>query len=294
LLSEQGMTPRTRAGRLAIVAALGVAFVSLYVRDFMELGRVWLRDDNYSHGVLVVPVIAYLVWSRRARLATLELAPSNVGLLVILASLAALLVGTAGVEFFLMRTSAVGVLAGTIVFVAGWRWLRALLFPLSLTALIIPVPPVLFYQAAFPLQLLATKFGVGALELLQIPVYREGNIITLTHTTLEVTEACSGIRSLVSLFSLAVLYGYFKDGRPAAVVTIAVSSIPIAILANGFRIAGTGIAAHAIDPVVATGFFHSFSGWAVFMTSFVMLMLVAKLVAPRPAILTTQPESLPA
>jgi exosortase len=285
------MTSGTRLRGYAAVAALGAAFAGLYVHDFIELGRIWLRDDNYSHGILVLPVMAYLVWSRRAQLSALELAPSNLGLLIVLPSLAALLIGTAGVEFFLMRTSAVGVVTGTIVFVAGWRWLRALLFPLSLTALIIPIPPVLFYQAAFPLQLLATKFGVGALELFQIPVYREGNIITLTHTTLEVTEACSGIRSLVSLFSLAVLYGYFKDGRPAAVTAIALSSIPIAILANGFRIAGTGIAAHAIDPVVATGFFHSFSGWAVFMTSFVMLMLVAKLVAPRPAIATAQPES---
>ena len=112
-----------------------------------------------------------------------------------------------------MRVSAIGVIAGVVLFLAGWRWLRLLLFPLASPALMIPIPPVLFYQAAFPLQLLATKFGVLALQVLDIPVLREGNVITLAHTTLEVTEACSGIRSLVSLFTLAVLYGYFTDGR---------------------------------------------------------------------------------
>jgi exosortase len=174
-----------------------------------------------------------------------------------------------------MRTSAIGLIAGIIVFLAGWRWLRVLLFPLSLTALVIPIPPVLFNQIAFPLQLSATKFGVAALELFRIPVLREGNVIALAHTTLEVTEACSGIRSLISLFALAVLYGYHVDSRNMARVIITLSSIPIAIVANGLRIAGTGIAAHYIGPSVATGFFHAFSGWAVFMTSFVMLIAVA-------------------
>jgi len=269
------MQQDSRASRLIALGGLVAVFAALYAPVFGDLATVWLGDANYSHGPLILPVIAYLVWTRRRQLAAEPLRPSNVGMAIILVSLAALLVGIAGVEFFLMRTSAVGVIAGSVVFIAGWGWLRRVLFPLALTALVIPIPPVLFYQAAFPLQVLATKFGVVALRLFDIPVLREGNVITLTHTTLEVTEACSGIRSLVSLFSLAVLYGYFTHTGAIKRTVVALSSIPIAILANGFRIAGTGLAAHYVSPSTATGFFHTFSGWAVFMTSFVMLMAVA-------------------
>ena len=276
-------------GGAALAAALSL-FVAVYARVFTDLAGVWTADANYSHAPLMLPVIAYLIWTRRQELGAEPLRPGNSGLVLIAASLIVFLLGTAGVEFFLMRVSAVGVIAGAIVFVAGWRWLRLLLFPLSLTGLMIPIPPVLFYQAAFPLQLLATKFGVLSLRVLDIPVLREGNVITLAHTTLEVTEACSGIRSLVSLFSLAVLYGYFTDGRPGRTTLVALSSIPIAIVANGLRVAGTGIAAHYIGPAAATGFFHSFSGWLVFMTSFGLLLLVAGALKRLPSLDMRQPQ----
>lgn len=269
--------PNRLTGGLAVGAAI-VVYCALYFRVFVDLGRVWRTDENFSHAPLMIPVIGYLIWTRRQELAAAPIKPSIVGLFLLAISLGVLLAGTAGVEFFLMRTSAVGVIVGGVLFLAGWRWLRLLLFPISLTALMIPIPPVIFYQAAFPLQLLATKFGVVSLQLLQIPVLREGNVISLAHTTLEVTEACSGIRSLVSLFALAVLYGYFTDGRPGRTTVVALSSVPIAIVANGLRVAGTGIAAHYVGPAAATGFFHSFSGWLVFMTSFAMLLVVAKAV----------------
>jgi exosortase len=277
--------------RLASISAVVGAFVLLYGRVLAELARIWVHDENYSHGLVVLPVIGYLVWQRRARLAATELRPSAAGLGMIAVSLAVLLVGTAGVEFFLMRTSAIGVLVGIVVFLGGWPLVRVLLFPLALTAFLIPLPPVVFYQIAFPLQLMATKFGVLALELVRIPVLREGNVIALAHTTLEVTEACSGIRSLLALFALAVMYGYFADSRSFPRFLIALSSIPIAIMANGLRIAGTGIAAHYIGPSVATGFFHAFSGWTIFMTSFVMLMAVSNAVKALPwPIAVVRPE----
>src|SRR5579871_6696742 len=133
-------------------AVVGVAFIGLYWQVFGDLVRAWLADENYSHGPIVVAVMAYLVWARRAHLRTLPVEPWNPGLVVLAASLGLLLVGTAGVEFFLMRLSAVGVVAGSVLYVAGLRWLKALAFPLALSFLVIPLPPVIFYQAAFPLQ----------------------------------------------------------------------------------------------------------------------------------------------
>jgi exosortase len=269
------MGSRVQPLLLLTLAAVAAAFVVLYESVFVDVAGMWMSDANYSHGPLLLLAVAYLIWARRGELAATELRPSVAGLLVVAASLATLLVGTAGVEFFMMRISAVGVVAGAVVFLAGWGWLRLLMLPLFLTVLTIPVPPVIFYQATFPLQLLATRFGVAALQLFQIPVLRDGNVITLAHTTLEVTEACSGIRSLVSLFALAILYGHFADSRRFARMTIALSAIPVAVVANGVRVAGTGIAAQYIGPAAATGFLHTFSGWVVFMASFVLLTVIA-------------------
>jgi exosortase len=270
--------PLSRRVELLALAGVVAALGALYFRPFVDLVGIWFDDENVSHSFLLLPVMAYLVWMRRDRLAATERHPSYVGLALVIVSLAALLLGTAGVEFFVMRTSAIGVIAGTILFLAGWRWLRILAFPLALSLLVIPIPPVIFFQLTFPLQVMATKFGVAVLQAVDIPVLREGNVIWLAHTTLEVTEACSGIRSLLSLFSLAVLYGYFSETRllPRALITL--SSIPIAILANGLRIAGTGLAAQYVGPQAATGFFHAFQGWVMFMVSLAMLMAVAALV----------------
>lgn len=269
---------RVRRSELVALAGVVIALSVLYFKPFIDMLGIWFRDDNVSHSVLLLPVMAYLVWERRARLAATPRRPAVFGLLIVMASLLVLLIGTAGVEFFLMRTSAVGVIVGTVVFLAGWSWLRVLAFPIGLTALVIPIPPVIFFQITFPLQVLATKFGVAVLRLVEIPVFREGNVISLAHTTLEVTEACSGIRSLLSLLSVGVLYAYFSDSRALARIVITASSVPIAIVANGIRIAGTGLAAQYIGPSAASGFFHGFQGWAMFMVSLAMLAGVAAVV----------------
>jgi exosortase len=257
------------------LAAFVVAFALLYAQVFVDLVKNWIRDPNYSHGFAILPISAYLVWLRRDRIAAVEPNPNWLGLLLVAGSLIMLLVGTAGVEYFLMRTSAIGVVTGAVLYVGGTRLLRVLAFPLAFSLLMIPLPAIVFYRIAFPLQLLATRFGVSVLQLAHIPVLREGNVIQLAHTTLEVAEACSGIRSLVSLFSLAVLYGYFVATRPMVRAIIAISSVPIAIVANGLRVAGTGIAANYVGPAAATGFFHTFSGWLVFVASFAMLATIA-------------------
>jgi exosortase len=145
---------------------------------------------------------------------------------------------------------------------------------LAFLLLMIPVPAILFNQIAFPLQLFASEFGTAAMQAYAVPVLREGNVIVLANTTLEVAEACSGIRSLVSLLTLGIVYGYFADSRTSVRVAIALATIPIAIVANGLRVAGTGILASNYGPQAAEGFFHTFSGWLIFVVAFVLLFLV--------------------
>jgi exosortase len=268
------------------LASVVAAFFLLYWRVLLHLARNWANDPNYSHGFLVLPIAAYLVWDRRSQLAAIDRRPSAVGFLIVVGSLIVFIVGTAGVEFTIMRLSAVGVVAGIVLFLAGWQWLRALLFPLAFTLLMIPLPPVVFDRIALPLQLLASRFGVAVLQLFQIPVLREGNVIVLSHATLEVAEACSGLRSLVSLFALAVLCAYFSDPRTGRRILIVLSSVPIAIIANGVRVAGTGIAAQYVGAAAAEGFFHTFAGAVIFIASATMLMTVAgvlKTVTPAAA-----------
>jgi exosortase len=151
-------------------------------------------------------------------------------------------------------------------------------FPLAFLLLMIPLPAIIFNQIAFPLQLLASRVGEHTLSSLEIPVLREGNLLILATTTLEVAEACSGIRSLVSLLALGIMFGYFSDSRQWVRVAIAFSTIPVAIIANGFRVAGTGIAAHQFGPEAAEGFFHTFSGWLVFIAAFAMMLAIQRLI----------------
>jgi exosortase D (VPLPA-CTERM-specific) len=284
-----------RSARLvATLVLVAVGFAALYYHVVVKLVHDWGADDNYSHGFLIVPIALYLVWERRARLAAAPTRPSWLGLLLIVLSLAVLGAGVLGAELFLTRISMLGVLAGIVLFLYGWRTLRLLAFPLAFLLLMIPLPAIIFNRIAFPLQLLASRFGELALTIAGVPVLREGNVITLSNTSLEVAEACSGIRSLVSLLTLAIVYGYVMDRRPWARITLALASIPVAIAANGIRVAGTGLAAHYVGPEAAQGFFHEFSGWLVFVVAFILLFAVQRVIAWMAPDRTDRPAPPPA
>ena len=266
---------------LVIACVLAAALVWLYGGILSSLARQWASDDNYSHGFFVAPLAAYFAWERRHLLAGASSRPSIVGLFLVAASLVVLLAGLLGAELFLTRVSLVGVLAGTILFVWGRDHLRILALPVAFLLLMIPLPAIIFNQIAFPLQLLASRAGELALGVAGIPVLREGNVLQLPSRTLEVAEACSGIRSLVSLLTLAIVLGYFTERRVGARVLIALAAIPIAIFANAARVAGTGFASEFVSPAAAEGFFHTFSGWLVFVVAFVGLLGVQRAIAGR-------------
>ena len=165
------------------------------------------------------------------------------------------------------------------------------MFPLLFLLLMIPLPAIIFNQIAFPLQLLASRAGEFAISTADIPVLREGNVLVLANTTLEVAEACSGIRSLISLLALGIVFGYFADSRTWVRTLIALSTIPVAIVSNGARVAGTGIAAHHYGPQVAEGFFHEFSGWVVFMVAFALMLALQQLIVRLAPLPSTAPNT---
>jgi exosortase len=263
----------------ALFVLLAASFAFLYQHVISKLVSDWYNDENYSHGFLIVPISLYFVWERRKRLKEALREPSAWGILVVLGSMASLLAGILGSELFLTRISILGTLAGIILFLYGWNHLKILLLPIAFLLLMIPIPAIIFNQIAFPLQLLASRFGEMALLVCQIPVLREGNVIHLANTSLEVAEACSGIRSLISLLTLGIVYGYFTDMRIWVRLVLVFGTIPIAIAANGIRVAGTGIAAHFYGPEAAQGFFHSFSGWIIFIAAFIMMFILYRVIA---------------
>ena len=273
-----------------VALALTAAILLMYAGVLSSLVAQWSSDDNYSHGFFLLPLAGYFAWERREALAAAARRPSLLGLVVILGSLLVWTAGMLGAELFLTRVSLIGIIAGAVLFVWGWTHFRILLFPILFLLLMVPLPAIVFNQIAFPLQLVASQVGEVVIATAGIPVLREGNVLQLPSQTLEVAEACSGIRSLVSLLMLAIVLGYFTEPRTGVRVLIACAAVPIAILANAARVAGTGLAAEWVSPAAAEGFFHTFSGWLMFVVAFAGLLLVQHLLGriqrrgPQPAL----------
>jgi exosortase len=260
--------------RIAVLTALSLW---LYGPTLVHLVAQWWRDPNFSHGFFVPLFSAFVIWQNRGRLAELPLQPSWAGLGIMILALLILAVGQMGAELFLARFSMLVLLSGLLVLFLGWNFLRALLFPLAFLVLMIPIPTIVFNQITFPLQLLASRLSAGLLPWLGVPVLREGNVIVLPSMPLEVADACSGIRSLMSLGTLAIIYGYLMDRRVSVRVALAVASVPIAVIANSLRIVGTGLLVQYWDPDKAEGFFHAGWGWIIFVISLAALYLLHRL-----------------
>lgn len=273
--AEQATTRLQARPLWIILAGAMLALVAvLYHGILATLALDWWNDPNFSHGFFVPAFSLFVLWQERAQLAKLEPRPSWWGSFFVAGALAMLIVGSLGAEFFLSRTSFIVLLGGLVIQFFGWQVFRAILFPWAVLFLMVPIPAIIFNQITFPLQLFASRLATVLLTLLGVPVLREGNVIQLPIMSLEVAEACSGIRSLVSLTTLAVIYGYFIETRTSRRVWMAVFAVPIAVAANAMRVMGTGLVAQYWDPSKAEGFFHEFSGWFIFILSLGMLLLV--------------------
>ena len=275
--AEGKTAPATLRQPLAVRSWWWQAGVLLLLTGYLYLNIVpalvmdWWNDPNFSHGFIVPIFSGFLVWQNRARLAALPVRPSWLGLAIVAGALCVLTVGVLGAELFLQRSSLVLLLAGLIVQFLGWQHLRALLFPWAFLFLMLPIPAILFNRITLPLQFLASELGSAIMAALGVPVLLQGNVIQLPTMVLQVVEACSGIRSLMSLCTVALIYGYLLESKVWPRVLLALAAIPIAVVANGLRVAGTGILGHYWSPAAAEGFFHNFSGWIIFVLSLILL-----------------------
>ncbi|HXG32755.1 MAG TPA: exosortase/archaeosortase family protein [Bryobacteraceae bacterium] len=260
--------PLRAAGRAA--AWFGGLLLVCYAPVLGKLARQWIEDPDMGHGVFVPVVAGYMVWRRRRELAALNPAPNWWGLAVVVWGAVQLYVATLGAELFLARTAFLISLAGSVLLVGGTRALRLAAFPLFLLCFMIPIPAIIYNQITFPLQLLASRLAEEWLSLTGLPVLREGNILELPSRSLNVVEACSGVRSLLSLSFLSLVFASFFDKKVWMRPVLLAASVPIAVAANAGRVTITGLLGEW-RPELAEGLFHDVSGWIIFLLALIML-----------------------
>jgi exosortase D (VPLPA-CTERM-specific) len=289
------MTKSKNHNRAALFAAIAmpIGFLIIYWPTLLGLVKHWLKSEDYSHGLLIIPIVAYLIWHKRAELKKVEIRPDWRAFPLILLAIFIFVVGELGAELFTTRVSMVVMIFGLVWFLCGPAVLKILCFPLAFLFLMIPLPGFIHRNLTFPLQLFSSAGSVALLQVFNIPVFREGNIIDIGTTQLQVVEACSGLRYIFPLFSLGVLLAYFGQKAWWKRLILAGAAIPIAVLANVARIAGTGLIATRWGSEAAESFFHGFSGWLVFMACTGIYILLNFLLHQLPGGAgTLQPEKM--
>jgi exosortase len=260
------------------VALLGGLVVALYWDVVPSMAYVWWTDEAYSHGLLIPPLAAYVAWLNRDRILATPASADSRGLILAAAGCTLHVLGRLGAEFFLTRVSLVVILAGIILTYWGLGRLRQMAFSLVLLATMVPIPAIVYNKLAAPLQLFASWVASNAIQMMGIPIFRDGNVMHLSNISLGVAEACSGLRSISSLSVLALVLGYFICRTLPIRSLLFFLAFPVAIGVNVLRIVITALFARE-DPALAEGFFHSFSGWVVFLVGFGLMYVLATLLA---------------
>ena len=259
-----------------VLAALLSALYWSIVRDMVVN---WWDDPNYSHGFLVPVFSGYLLWQKRGELRSLRPQPNWAGFLILLAGIATLILGVAGAENYLMRSSAIIVLAGLVLFHLGTKIFHSVAFAIAFLIFMVPLPQIIFSAVTFPLQTIAAESATRALDVLGVPVLRDGNVIHLSRASLGVSEACSGIRSLISLIAIVVAWGYLSLPSLTTRAALVAVAVPVAIVANASRIVTTGLVAHWLGIRYAEGFFHTSSGLVAFLLACAFLLVAHRLIS---------------
>lgn len=258
------------------IAWFGALLMICYAPILYRMGVQWANDENMGHGFFVPIIAGYVVWQRRAALLSTPRQPNGWGLVLVIWAALQSLVATLGAELFTARVSFLIALFGTVLYLGGTRWIKILLFPFALLLFMIPIPAIIYAALTLRLQMLASQLGEIMIGWMGIPVLRAGNTLQLPSQTLDIAEACSGIRSLLSLGFLSLVYAYFTDKRVWMRWALLLATIPIAIGANGIRVAITGLLSE-INTELARGAYHEAEGYIVFVVALVALIITHRL-----------------
>jgi exosortase len=256
----------------------GILLLVCYAPVLSGLVHQWSTDEDMGHGFFVPAVAGFIAWKRKDELASVKPVPNYWGLALVIFGAIQMTLGTLGAQLFVARTAFFVSLVGAILFVGGTRTLKILAFPLFLLLFMFPIPSIIYSRITLPLQLFASSVAETVLNFIGTPVLRDGNVLELANgQRLSVVEACSGIRSLLSLSFLSLIYAYFFDSKVWMRWVLLVATIPIAILANSTRVTMTGLISE-YRPDLAQGFFHTLEGWVLFIVALVLLVAFHQLV----------------
>lgn len=253
------------------------ALFGLYLPVIRGMVTDWSSNDNYSHGFFIPLISAYMVYTMREELRKLPIKPQNGGILLLLAGLSQLYVASVGSEYFLQRTSLILVLLGAVLYLWGGPVTRKVIVPVVYLFFMVPLPAIIWNKIAFPMQLFSSAITEDVVRLIGIPIFREGNVLHLAQTTLEVVDACSGLRSLTTMFALAAAFAWFTNYAHWKKWLLFFSAAPVAIFANMVRLTATAGLASIYGEKVAQGFLHEFSGLFTFVLGLLLLMLINKI-----------------
>jgi exosortase len=273
-------TAPARKAQLPWLAMLwfGILLTACYAPVLWGLVRQWATDEDMGHGFFVPAVAGFMAWRRRAELALIKPVPNYWGLSLVVFGAMQMMLGTLGAQIFIARTAFLVSLVGAVLFLGGTRTLKILAFPLFLLVFMFPIPAIIYARITLPLQLFASSVAETVLNFIGTPVLRDGNVLELANgQRLSVVEACSGIRSLLSLSFLSLIYAYFFDQKVWMRWVLLVATIPIAIAANATRVTLTGLISE-YRPDLAQGFFHTLEGWVLFMVALVLLLATHQLI----------------
>jgi len=268
---------RSQIGTWFAALSLSTLVVILYAPVLASLARQWWGDPNYGHGFFIPVFAGYVLWRVRDRWRAVPARPSNFGVAVMLFAVGLRILGMLGAEMFMARLSLVILISGIVLFLSGREALRSVAFPIGYLLFMIPLPAIVYYQLTLPLQLWASRLGATGLVAVGIHTVRQGNLLFLPNCTLNVVEACSGIRSLLSLLAAAVAYGYLAEQSTWKRAVLAIASIPIAIATNGLRLVATGVLSYFFGPSVDSGVVHVALGLVFFALAVFSILLIHKI-----------------
>ena len=270
--------PAARRVSWPVIAWFGGLLLLCYAPILFRMVDQWATDENMGHGFFVPLIAGYIAWKRKDLLLATPRQSSMWGLALVIWAGFQALAATLGAELFTARLAFVMALWGVVLFTGGKRWLKILLFPLSLLLFMIPIPQILYARLTLSLQMLASELGELLIGAMGIPVIRTGNLLELPSQTLDIADACSGIRSLLSLGFLSLVYAYFTDKRPWMRWVLLIATVPIAIAANAIRVAVTGLLSE-MNTKLAQGAYHEMEGYIVFIVALVALLITHRVVS---------------
>ena len=264
---------------LLLTGFLIAVFAGTFTPVFQGLISVWSNSEDYSHGFLIIPISLYIIWRKKEQLAAVDLNPSASGAVIVVVSLLVYVFSRYAGILSLAPVAMLAAVVGSVIYLFGFKMLRALAFPIFFLFLMVPIPSQIYSAMTLPLQLFVTQTTVEIARLFAVPILNEGNVIHLADRTLQVVAACSGMRSMISLFAICAIFGYFTLDSNVTRIILCACSVFIAVFINVVRVLSMVLAHQYFQYDLTHGTVHSIFGIMIFVLALVMVYIIQSILS---------------